>query len=323
MSTLPIYKLPIRHHYVLDADGHHPWRVGWPKSERVWYGDLTAEEIIEELHAIAATIWQQAGIDLEIEAIEPLDLPEWYRYPPTRLGHYTDDADVHGALVGSVWAQGQRFLNVIWVRSFRHDSIVGDVMGSTYSGGYYRSSSGGWYGWVPSYGIVVESSVGGGDELRGNDVSSMGGVLAHEVGHAMGLNHVFSDFINGIRTEERWMEFTLSPFVDDVSGLGDYRVQRNLMSYFDARGRHVEGLSTIPSDGIDLSEVSLTDSQCKRARLTLLRRMNVLQAVLANPDVEKTPNSFQELNSSREATGLTRLPILPDCVPREVLMALL
>lgn len=314
MSTLPIHKLPIRHHYVVDADGHHPWRVGWPKSERVWYGDLTAEEIIEELHAIAATIWQQAGIDLEIESIEPLDLPEWYRYPPTRLGHYTDDADVHGALVGSVWAQGQRFLNVIWVREFMKNTA-----GTTYSGSYYLSRTGAWYAWIPSYGIVVESSVGGGNELRGDDVRSMAGILAHEVGHAMGLAHVFEDFNSGKRTEEPWMAFTLSPFGDDVSGLTTYNVQRNLMSYYDLRGG--EGTSTIPSGGIDFGEIALTGSQCLRARLTLLRRMNVLQAVAARPG-EGAPTSFEDINRERETTGLPRLPLLPDCLPGEVWMAL-
>lgn len=106
MSFRPIYKLPIRHHYVVDADGHHPWHVGWPKSELVWYGELSAEKTIEKLHAIAATIWQQAGVDLEIEDIEPLDLPEWYTYPTIRLGHYTGDVDVQSELVGSVWEQG-------------------------------------------------------------------------------------------------------------------------------------------------------------------------------------------------------------------------
>lgn len=280
MSRWPELHVQLRFRYIVHSEEGSPWAddllggIGLDP-----FADLpTPEDIVHGHFLTAKEIWGRYGIHLHIhrDGVSPLYHDEYFEISPLY--------DVGYELADLEWSKGQNFLNVYYTKSIGMGSGGGWRLGYTYTTHVVERSQ-----------RATTVLIAGDPGLQCFWNRPLGWVLAHELGHAFGLPHTFEVVEPPMEAACLW------PFDDDTPYEGVDQTF-NLMSYPHNRDDH-------PSEEEMVEHAFLTDSQIRRARLTLLsRRSNLAWLVdMANLSTDELKNDFLERLGSSYPTDYPEL----------------
>lgn len=195
-------------------------------------GDSVRDELASAFAEVREFWKAWAGIDLRLiqQDVELLEDTDDRVYTAPASGR--DPLDRH-------WQQGQSWLPIFYVDRLGFEDFM-DPQGVA----YFAAPDKGWPGW----GVVL--------------LTTQAWVMAHEIGHALGLPHTPNSALMNTTFEGLSLsQYCLQPFADDLLGLGTQDESKNLMA------NNVTG-----TPALDLPDRWLSEAQVDRARLTIVSR---------------------------------------------------
>lgn len=313
-------RVAVRHVILLDEEGRDPFEDDSTLGLQPWWSLADPTELVTEFHEVAGTVWRQAGIELHLTSIEVHSVPGAFPY---HQGTYD--------LIGEAcWREGVPEILVTWSRKLK-DLLYGISVSPRYprEADYIGNVVVGirLLDYVP---FAFVAMAAGWHRRAGNKISpkrlslrglavDQGVILAHELGHYLGLSHIYIDPKDASFVQD-WqrnrIRAYLAPFPPDLPAMGTIERELNLMSYvfspYQTRKVRI-------TDGLGPEDIRLSPSQRKRARLSLATRCCHFWDIQAVNQIPlQTPGGKQiELLSRREISdwlGIQRFPSLPDCL---------
>lgn len=157
------------------------------RAEDSGWGSLEDDPGLAEVWAVAVERFGDAGIELVLQAEEPIPALETLRYEPDMVGLVELDAAVRDSLP----PKDTRLVTVVLVRCLEVDDPVEGVR--LRPQGQVSRVPGSGDPTTPSLTMLASGDCGSGEAVDALDPERYGLVLAHELGHYLGLLH--SDFL--------------------------------------------------------------------------------------------------------------------------------